>query len=57
MLADIIFSRIFSPKMMSFMALDGVMPFLHFKDVTNTCKLMRSIGWSSSAQVRKVERS
>ena len=28
-------------KMTSFMALDGVMPFLRLKDVTNTCKRMR----------------
>ena len=55
MLADVICYW----KMMSFMASDGVMPFLRLKDVTNTCKRMRrslSIGGSSSVQWRKVGR-
>ena len=44
--------------MTSFMALDGVRPFLCLKDVTNTCKRMRrglSIGGSSSVQSGKLE--
>ena len=38
-------------KMTPVMALDVVMSFLRFKDVTNTCKCMRhspTIGWISS---------
>ena len=38
MLADVICGH----KMMSFMALDGLMSFLRLKDVTNTRKRMRS---------------
>ena len=56
MLADVICYC----KMTSFMALDGVTPFLHLKYVTNTCKrIMRrslSIGGSFSVQWRKVGR-
>ena len=47
-------------KMTSFMALDGVTSFLRLKDVTNTCKRIRSslsIGGSYSVQRRKVGRS
>ena len=46
--------------MTSFMALDGVTSFLRLKDVTITCKRMRSslsIGGSSSVQWQKVGRS
>ena len=56
MIADVICNW----KMTSFMALDGVTSFLRLKDVTNTCKGMRSglsIGGSSSVQRRKVGRS
>ena len=52
--------RVWYLKMTSFMALDGVTSFLRLKDVTNTCKRMRSslsIGWSSSVQWRKVGKS
>ena len=37
MLADIICYL----KMTSYMALDGIIPFLCLKDITNTCKLMQ----------------
>ena len=56
MLADVICYW----KMMSFMTLDGVTSFLHFKYVTNACKRMRrslSIGRSSSVQWPKVGRN
>ena len=56
MLADVICYW----KMMSFMALDGVISFLRLKDVTNTTKRMRrslSIGGSSSVQWWKAGRS
>ena len=54
MLADVICYL----KMTSFIALDGVTPFLLFKDVTNTRKRLRrslSIGGSSSVQWRNLE--
>ena len=47
-------------KMMSVMALDSVTSFLHWKDITNTCKCMRhspTIGGISSVQWQKVGRS
>ena len=56
MLADVICYW----KMMSFIALDGVMLFLCLKGVTNTRKRMRRsliIGRSSSVQWRNVGRS
>ena len=43
----------YSCKMTSVVALNGVMSFLHWKDVTNTCKRMRhspTIGGISSLQ-------
>ena len=49
MLADVIYYW----KMMSFITLDGVMSFLHLKDITNKCKRkLRSLsnGGSSSVQ-------
>ena len=47
-------------KMTSFMTLDGVMSFLCWKDVTNTCKRMRhslSISGKFSVQWGKVGRN
>ena len=47
-------------KMTLVMAIDGVMWFLHLKDVTYSCKHMRhyqTIGAISSVQWRKVGRS
>ena len=47
-------------KTTSFMALDGVTPFLRLKDVTITCKRMGrglDIGGSFSVQRQKVGRS
>ena len=66
MLADIIcYCKVLADiicycKMTSLIALDGVMTFLHLKDVTNTCTRMQrslTIGRNSSVQWLKVDRS
>ena len=54
MLADVIC------KMTSVMALVGVMSFLPWKDITNSCKRMQhspNIGWIFSVQWQKIGKS